>query len=301
MHLDKRLARVERLATAGKLQRLWHNPMRYMSSLAFAKLIYPRSRKALLKQVVTFFDTPMEVLLPAGLDIYLTGGKTHDSEIRLARYMLQHIQPGQTYIDVGAHFGYYTLLASKLVGNDGHVYAFEAANNTYEVLKHNVDKHKNIQALHNAVSDTEEVISFYEFPILYSEYNSMNIEQFQDEAWIAKYKPQKTDVRAVTLDLFTETIYQQPNFIKIDVEGAEDKVIHGCSALLQKHSPVVVMEFLSESRHNAVHFEALSILKQYNYQCHAIDKAGMTVEIGDVTQYLQTEKLESDNFVFLKK
>jgi FkbM family methyltransferase len=295
------LKRVEQLATIGKAGRLLHQPLRYLSSQTFLKFIYPYTRKGWTTNAKTFFGTNMQVFLPAGTDIYLTGGKTHDSEIRLARYMINYFRAGQTYFDIGAHFGYYTLLASALVGDEGKVYAFEAAQKTYSVLKHNVQTHKNIQALHNAVSDVEELISFYEFPILYSEYNSLNPEQFENEEWLKKNKPVKTEVRAVTLDLFTETLFQKPDYIKIDVEGAEDKVIQGCVELLKKYSPIVMMEYLSDSRTNSSHRKAAAIMYANGYAANAINSQGHAEIIDDIDMYMSEAGIDSDNIIFIKR
>ncbi len=298
--LLQRLQQVEKLGRTGKLGRLLHNPLRYISTQVFAKMLYPINKKASLKTVSTFFGSDMQVLLPASADIYLTGGKTHDSEVRFARYMIQQIKPGDVYIDVGAHFGYFSLLAAKLCGADGKVYAFEPAKNTYAVMKQNTAQFASIIPLHNAVSDTEETISFFEFPVLYSEYNTMNISQFENEDWIKAYKPEKTEVRAVTLDMFTETMMETPSFIKIDAEGAEDKVIGGSLELLKKHSPVIIMEYLAASRHNAPHAKAELLLRSCNYLPHIITPEGEISKITDVAAFFAGHHTDSENIVFIK-
>src|SRR5690606_12974270 len=118
----QRLKQVEKLANTSKAGRLLHDPFRYVNTLAFTKFIYPRTHKGVLKKARTFFGNDMQVLLPAATDIYLTGGKTHSSEIRLARFMINRLKPGDVYVDIGAHFGFFTLLASALVGDKGKVY-----------------------------------------------------------------------------------------------------------------------------------------------------------------------------------
>lgn len=298
--LLQQLEQVEKLATSGRVARALHQPLRYLNAQAFLKFIYPKTHRGQFKKAFTFFGQPMELLLPAATDIYLTGGKTHDSEIRLARYMIRELKPGQVYVDIGAHFGYYTLLASKLVGDSGRVYAFEAAKNTYSVLEKNTAALPHVKAIHNAMSDKAEKITFYEFPVLYSEYNSMHIEQFENESWIKKYQPSKTEVQAVTLDSFTGQQQLQAHFIKIDVEGAEDKVIAGGREMFTKQAPVVVMEFLSESRLNKPHFAAMGVLKGLGYHTFAIDNKGGLVTVDDVEAYFKQQGMESDNIVFKK-
>ena len=299
--LAKQLQQLESLAAAGKLGRFLHAPSRYISAQYLLRVSYPRTRKGVLKQVRTFFGADMEVLLPAATDIFLTGGKTHDSEIRLVKYMIKHMQPGQTYVDIGAHFGYFSLLAATLVGNTGKVYAFEAAKNTVAILKKNTGNYPNIKVFHNAVSDKEETIKFYEFPILYSEYNSMDIQQFSNEGWMQDYEPEETEVPAVSLDRIWNNDMPQPGYIKIDVEGAEDKVIRGGKALLNKYEPVVIMEFLSEDRLNIAHSNALEELNSLGYRAHIINKDGGLEYISDVKGYLKTNHIDSDNIVFCKE
>lgn len=298
------LQQVERLAkdgVGGKLARLLKAPVKYISSLFFLKYRYPKTRKGMLKKAKTFFGAEMTLLLPAATDIYLTGGKTHHSETALARYMIHALKEGQTYIDVGAHFGYFTLLAATITGDKGKIVAFEAASNTVEILRKNTAAWKNITIAHNAVSDRSEQISFYEFPVLYSEYNSMTIGQFENERWMNENKPQKIKVEAVTLDAYIMQHALVPDMIKIDVEGAEDKAIAGCKEVLEKYSPAVILEFLSEDRDNKAHHKAKEIMGGLGYTPFLVQGDGSLKAVGDINQYLADNRLDSENIVFIKK
>ncbi len=296
----QQLKKVEQLAFSGRWTRLLHNPVRYINTLTFTKFVYPRTLKGRLKKATTFFGKEMQVLLPSATDIYLTGGKTHDSEIRLAKFMINRIVPGDVIVDVGAHYGYYTLLASELTGSKGTVYAFDAAANTFSILQNNVADAANVKVVHNAVSDKEENVSFYEFPVLYSEYNTMNVEQFHGSDWIHNYKPEKVTIAAITLDGFIRSANIVPQFIKIDAEGAEDKVIAGAIHTLAAHAPVVVVEVLSVGRLNAPHMKAVDMLKEWGYASHVINNDGMLEAADDVSGYFGQNKIESDNIVFIK-
>jgi FkbM family methyltransferase len=297
------LQQVERLAKdgiAGKLARMLNAPGRYISSLFFLKYQYPKTRRGVLKKATTFFGAEMTLLLPAAMDIYLAGGKTHHSETALARYMIHFLNEGQTYIDIGAHFGYFTLLAATMVGDKGKVVAFEAAGNTVEILRQNAAEWKNITVAHNAISDRSEKISFYEFPVLYSEYNSMTIAQFENEQWMNENKPQKKEVQAVTLDTYVKEHSLVPDMIKIDVEGAEDKAISGCKELLARYSPSVILEFLSRDRDNRAHHKAKEILNELGYDPFLVQEDGSLIAAGDIDSYLAAKGLDSENVVFIK-
>lgn len=300
--LTASLQEVEKLASASKLGRLVHNPFKYLYAILFRKFIFPKTGKELVKNVPVFFNKKMLIALPASTDIYLTGGKSHNSEIRLARFLINSLNDGDTYLDIGAHYGYFTLLASELVGATGLVYAFEPSSATYNIFEKNCLNNTlaNICFAQKAVSDSKGSITFFEFPNLYSEYNSMNVDQFNEEAWFAKYKPQKTTVETLTIDgIVTENNFQ-PSIIKIDVEGAEFKVISGATQYLQTHAPVIVMEYLTSDRHNSEHQKAADLLRKYNYKSYLITADGSLQALEDIDTYLKDKQLESDNIVFKK-
>ncbi|MDQ2769827.1 MAG: FkbM family methyltransferase [Bacteroidota bacterium] len=298
--LGAKLAEIERLAHGSRWQRLWHTPARYIFALGFRELIYARSHRARPTDVKTFFGLPMRVLLPAGTDLYLLGGKSHESETRLARVMLRYLKPNDNFVDVGGHFGYFSLLASRLVGPQGRVVAFEASRNTFAVLADNVRPQANIAAFNQALSDQPETISFFEFPVLYNEFNSMNVDQFRHEKWFAEYPPVKTEVAATTLDAALAELGVVPAFIKIDVEGAELKVIRGAAQTLAAHRPLLVMEYLAPGRHNTAHHEAAALLASWGYAGYAPTATGELEPCPDLDAYLARRGEDSTNFVFVK-
>jgi FkbM family methyltransferase len=204
-------------------------------------------------------------------------------------------------VDVGAHYGYFSLLAAKLVGTEGKVYSFEAAPTTFKMLEKNQQRTNNSTILNRAVSDEEADLVFYEFPNLYSEYNSLHVEQFDQEDWFEEYKPQAITVKSVILDEFLSKENSIPKVIKIDVEGAEYKVIKGLQQTLSKHHPIVVLEYLSDERGNEAHKNAAALLQSLGYQAHLISKEGTAQPVASISQYLQANQLDSDNIAFIKQ
>ena len=298
--LLQKLAEVERLAQGSRWQRLLNAPGKYVFAMGFRELVYARTRRARPATVPTFFGLPMQVMLPAGTDLYLLGAKSHDSEIRLARLLLRHLRPGDTFVDVGGHFGYFTLLASRLVGAAGRVVAFEASKATHAVLAANVRAQANVTAHHLALSDQREIIRFFEFPVLYNEFNSMDVDQFRGEKWFAEFPPQPIDVPAVRLDDIVQRDHLQPAIIKIDVEGAELKVIRGAADTLRRLRPLVVMEYLAPDRHNTAHREAAALLRELGYVSFAPAPDGQLEPCADLDGYLTRHGIESANFAFQK-
>lgn len=294
-----KINKVERIANATKLQRLFADPLKYNKAILFRNFVYPITKKGMMSKASLFFGGNMSVLLPAGTDLYLTQGKSHDSEIRLARFLISNLKDGDVFIDVGAHFGYYTLLAASIVGNKGKVLSFEASKNTFEILARNTINKPNVQAFNNAVSDENGELIFNEFPVLYSEYNSLDTTQFQGESWFQNNKAKSSKVKAVKLDDIVQEHSIIPKIIKIDVEGAEYKVIQGATKLLRSHNTILVLEYLSSNRGNKEHAKAAMLLSEINYKPFAIDSKGRLVMINDIELHFNLNNLESDNLVFM--
>ncbi|MCW5923567.1 MAG: FkbM family methyltransferase [Saprospiraceae bacterium] len=300
-NLTRRLAEVEQMARASKLRRLVSHPFKYLFGVGFRNLVYPFTQKGILVRARTFFGRDMHVALPAGTDIYLTGGKSHDSEIRLAKFIIDQLSSGDTFVDVGAHFGYFSLLASKLVGSNGRVFSFEASKNNFAVLRQNTQLSDNIRCFHKAVSDTSEPIQFFEFPVLFSEYNTLDATQFENEKWFAKHKPERNIVEALTLDEFVENEQLQPKIVKIDVEGAEYRVLQGMKKWLDTNRDgFIVMEYLSPERHNTQHKKAAEWMRQIGYGTFLLDKDGQLEKVEDLDNHLRLQNAESDNLIFKK-
>lgn len=303
--LENNLNKVEQLARANKMQRFLHDPLSYISSQLFRTLVFPITKKGLLRTSQTFMSYPLSILLPSGLDIYLTGGKAHDSEIRLARFLIRYFKknenkPDISFVDIGAHVGYFSLLASFLIGNNAQVFAYEAAKGTFDLLKNNLKDRPNIQVFHNAVSDVEMDLTFHEFPVLYSEYNTLHIVQFEKERWFKNFKPVLNTVRGTTLDIIFEKFHLQDAVIKIDTEGAEAQVIAGAETVIRRLKPVIIMEFLTDKSKNRGHYEAFNLLLKANFKAYFIGQNGELSTLKDVDAYFSIGVLDSDNFIFMK-
>lgn len=302
IELLAKLDSIKQLSTGSKWGRLWNNPFRYLNGMLFWKLTYNRTKKGTIKRCTTFFNNSMEVMLPAGMDLYLLGAKSHDSEIRLAKYFIRQIQEGQIVLDIGTHFGYYALLAHHLVGQKGRVIGIEAAPAIWKIATKNAADKSALVIFNCAATSKKEIVSFFEFPILYSEYNTIYPNQFEDAAWLAENKPQKVTVNGNPMDDLMQELNVIPDFIKIDVEGAEYDVIVGLQEIAQTNSPVIAMEYLVDERSNQAHKKAINLLKSYGYQVHLIDEQGklMQVNIQDLEAIFQSKEVTSDNIVLCK-
>jgi FkbM family methyltransferase len=293
--LHARLGRVAALARGSRWQRLAARPLAYLAATGFQRFLYPRTRRPWRRTAHTFYGAELQIDLPAGTDLFLTGGKTHDSEVRLARYLLNTLRAGDTFVDIGAHYGYFSLLAATLVGENGRVLAAEAAPTTFRRLAANVEPYPRVMTFAGALAETAGEMTFYEFPVQFSEYNALDVAQYQGERWFRDFPPVAHRIPTQTLDALLARHQLQPSLIKIDVEGAEPRVIRGGANYLQAHHPVIVMEYLPGS---LPHQEAAGQLLAWGYAAYTLTPEGMTVVIGDPEAYLKDQGLDSDNIVF---
>ena len=146
--------------------------------------------------------------------------------------------PGMVVIDIGAHVGYYTLLAAKLVGPAGKVYAFEPEPGNHATLQKNIElnNYPNIVATQIAVSDSRGRASIY-----LSSLDNGRHSMFQH----GLPKRGSVQVETTTLDWFLETQdLPRVDLIKIDVEGAEVDVLDGMHQLLARSPHLkLIIEF----------------------------------------------------------
>ncbi len=290
----------ERLARAGKWQRMASIPYRYLRAMTFNHLVYPWRSRGWRTSARTFMGSRMQLILPAATDIYLLGIKTHSSEIRLTRFLLKYLQPGATAADVGAHFGYFTQIMAEVTGAAGAVHAFEASGSTSQVLRTNTSAYPQVKPRHLAASDAPGNLEFYEFPVLYSEFNTLDPQSFADSPWYGSVEPRKVIVEAVTLDAYFAKEGTTPAVVKIDVEGAEERVVAGMKQLLQQSSPMVVMEYWGPERPHLGHRKATEVFISLGYVPHFLNESGDPVLCENPDTYLSSLEEESDNLVFLK-
>jgi len=291
---------VERLAVGGRWNRFAKQPFKYVLAVVFIRLYYFFTKKPVKVQCRTFFGTRMELLLPAATDIYLTGGKSHDSEIRLARLMIHRIGTGDQVLDAGAHYGYFSLLAARLTGDNGLVCSFEPAGSSFHILHRNTSNIPSIRAFQKLLAENEEHKILYEFPNRYSEYNSSHIGQYRLQPWFEKTSVQRQSIQCASIDGLVASKDFHPSFIKIDVEGGEFEVLKGAANYLAEAAPMIAMEYVSRKRNNESHRQAAGWLRLLNYVVHTITKEGRLEAVSDIDAYLDQSGLESDNIVFTK-
>lgn len=191
--------------------------------------------------------------------LYMYGPKKNLSIVPL---ISKFAKLGSTVIDVGAHSGYFTICLSEAVGTSGKVYAFEASPVIYSELRETVDSNglANVVAINKAVSDKVGHINFYLAPNWKSEISSMRPGEGES-----------TVIDAVALDNAIPDA-QTVSFVKIDVEGAEMKVLKGMTEIIQRDHPAMVIEisdpWLKELGSSSA--EVFAFLRLHGYKIFAV-------------------------------
>lgn len=257
--------------------------------------------KPLLLKVKTFFDYTIIVPLPLSTDIFHLGAKNHPSELSLTKYILENVKGGDVVLDVGTHIGFYSLLLSKQVGHSGKVHSFEPTKNIYEIANRNLSQWNNVVLNNKAISDRDGSTLFYEFPLLYSEFNTTNIEQYQNEDWIKKNPAIINHIEIVSLDSYCSEHKVKPTFIKIDVEGGEHMVVGGMSQILSDFKPVVALEFIHPKLGNKTHHDAAQKLLKFHYAAYICDLDGRLTAVTDIDKYLIKNDLIGENIIYIHK
>jgi FkbM family methyltransferase len=164
-------------------------------------------------------------------------------EPNFTHWLGRRLGPGDTFIDVGANIGYYSLLASWLVGESGSVVAIEASPTTYRALQANLARNRvrNVRALNVAVSDSRGLAKLFRGP----EGNHGLSTVLETES--LRYHCQfECEVETAPLaELLRDEEIRRARLIKIDVEGAEWRVLAGMGPLL--HSGRADLEVMVET------------------------------------------------------
>ena len=151
-------------------------------------------------------------------------------EPEVSQLITQRLQPGHTFVDVGASTGWYTLLAAEKVGPTGRVVAIEASPTNFLRLKENVDKNRigNVRLVNDAVWGSGSCLSLFQGPSVNSGISTV-VPSFARRRGCVLFG----QVRGRPLsELLSQDEITTLRILKVDVEGAEREVLLGFEPML---------------------------------------------------------------------
>jgi FkbM family methyltransferase len=156
---------------------------------------------------------------------------------------MEIVKGGDVVVDVGAHWGYYTLLAASLCGAQGRIFAFEPHPRNFSLLTKNMEANglTNVVAVQKAVSNRAGKEKLFQASVT----TSHSLCELPPEWTSGGTSPKEAiDVDTVALDDFFEPGSVEPRLVKMDAEGAEPLVLAGMQRLIERNpSLVLIMEF----------------------------------------------------------
>jgi FkbM family methyltransferase len=210
----------------------------------------------------------------------------------------EEIHEGDIVIDVGANIGYYTLIFAQLVGKSGKVIAFEPESKNFEILKKNIEinNYDNVIVEQKIVSEKCGKMKLY---VSNSDIVGHRIQQM-------KNLKNFIEVESVTLDDYMEKLNldKKVNFIKIDVEGAEPKVLEGSNKILEKNDQLKIFtEFNREvvKKYGIEPKEMIDLLYQNGFKIYLPNYKENKINLTSANELLTSKETLLENINLLCK
>jgi FkbM family methyltransferase len=223
--------------------------------------------------------TPRLVRLPFGAlsvswgDVMGGNLRSGDYEEGERRFVEWFLEPGMTMVDVGAHGGFYTLLAARQVGAQGHVVAFEPSPRERRRLLLNLrlNRARNVVVSDAAVGARSGRSEFFVVAGRQTGFNSIRLPGIDQPV-------RRLNVPLVTLDGYLMSAgVESVDLVKLDVEGGELDVLRGSPRVFESRPRPIVLCEVSDARTTAWGYRASDIydfLAEAEYSWFSTDTAG---------------------------
>ena len=234
----------------------------------FKKKTYKSNRKTALKE----FDN-MLFNLHKGNFIEDKIIKTDDFEPKL-RIIFKHlVQKGNTVLDIGANVGIHSVYLSKLVGENGKVFAFEPVDYNLKRLNTNLclNGGGNTVIIDKAVGEINTVMQMNIFKETDFDLGNNSLVENEHISSVDISRFYKKDVNVIKLDDFVEEKKLQIDFIKMDIEGFEYYALKGMKNIIQNQTPPMIIEYNVERiNHLGLENEDFIKILDEHYDCYEL-------------------------------
>jgi FkbM family methyltransferase len=270
-----------------RLRRLLKDPLRTFFFYILAAVARIKPFKVRAK---TLWGDTMTYYIPEGQAILYYGF----FEANLTNFFINYLQPGDCFLDVGTHVGYYSVLASRLIGENGSVHGFEPTPRTFASLQENTKKLKNIFINNYAVFNEEKGIEFIDYGPKNSAFNGFKRRTSEDTKFL-KNNDKVIKVKTIVLDNYCREKKVNPTFIKIDAEGAENFILEGMKYIMSELRPLISIEVAGEDEWQENCQKSINLLQANNYSPYEC-----TLD-GKLKKHTPQEKYLYDNLIFIPR
>lgn len=255
-----------------------------LKPIAPAKLInlfykFPYNGKVKINAIKPF------VMLDNGSDIianeiYWKGITAYEPQTE--NIVLKLLKPAEIFFDIGANTGLYSLLAAS-IDNNMKIHAFEPVDSAFNFLTANINENRfsNIKANKVALSnfDGESTFNLQLSDSIIPLGSSLRQDMGDQENKLV------IKVKTMTLDTYVEeNNIKKIDFLKIDTEGTEDKVLEGAEQSINSFRPVLICEVLSNTN---IEDKLHKLLDSRNYNYYFVNDNSLE----------QVEKIIGDPYV----
>lgn len=147
-------------------------------------------------------------------------------------YLKDLLRPGDVFVDIGAHIGYFAYYVGKLVGHNGRVFAFEPYPDNFKLLLKNCSKLPQVKAIQSAVSDSSGKTQLFIHTTSSSSHSLSDISRSDKSCLVPK----------VSLDEWgIKNNINRIDAVLIDVEGYELAVLRGMHNIINKNPGICII------------------------------------------------------------
>jgi FkbM family methyltransferase len=156
-------------------------------------------------------------------------------------YLEKVLSPGKVFVDAGANFGIYTLLAAKIVGEAGRVISFEPSSRVFPVLQRNIalNGSQSVLAFPVALTDKPGRARLYHHSAVGCD-SLGHDASFEQGAYAEEIETESLD------NVLKRIAVKRVDVIKMDVQGAEELALRGANEIVTSMRPVVIFEFFPQ-------------------------------------------------------
>jgi FkbM family methyltransferase len=215
-----------------------------------------------------FWGEQMLVTIPEEVSSFIYRYRYFEPELTGA--LVHYLKEGMVFLDLGAHYGYFSKLAALLVGAGGRVIAVEPIPATFRILEKNVAESSNVLTLNIAAFSGRTTLTMRDYGFRWSAFNSFTHAR---SGKVPADEFGSVSIETLTVDWIVRKYSVYPDFIKIDAESAEMEILKGAHGLLRDMRPALSLEVGDEIQIEGIPTsrELIEYVCAYGYSPYVFD------------------------------